>query len=270
MMLRKIIGIATLFLLVDLSMSAQFDSAPLKAKYGKVRFHSEGRKANWFLSIGGGEQTFFSGNFPPKGQIIHPGATLSIGKMLSPEWGIRLNTNGGEANSMTQTVSYGTANLDMLLNLSTITGGYHEWRPFEFCLFYGPGYLHTLKYQGLAATSRATFHVGAILSFRMSRFTNLNFEFQQNTTGFPGENGVLSMATAGIHIKIGKRRYTAYVPEELLSEQSYRETLLLEAEIKKLKAQVEQEDRKLKIIMVHDTIYIKHPVKKTSVKPVDQ
>ncbi|MDP4270073.1 MAG: hypothetical protein Q8909_08090 [Bacteroidota bacterium] len=269
MVVRKNIGIITLFLLVNSSMSAQFDSTPLKAKYGKVRFHSEGRKANWFLSFGGGEQTFFSPHFPANGQIIYPGATLSVGKMLSPEWGIRLNTNGGQANSKTHVVRYGTANLDMLLNLSTIIGGYYEWRPFEFSLFYGPGYLQTLKYQGQAATSKTTLHAGAILSFRMSRFTNLNFEFQQNTTGFPGENGVLSMATVGFNIKIGKRRYTAYVPEELLSEQSYRETLQLEAEIKRLKERVEKAENKPKTIMVHDTIYINNPVKKKTFNPVN-
>jgi|GEM_PF-2829567 len=256
-----------LTILPTFSMLAQYDSAPLKAKFGKVRFHSDSRKANWFLSIGGGGQLFLSNNFPQKGNYIHPAASLSFGKMLAPEWGIRMNVNGGEASVITQTIRYGTVNLDMLLHLSTITGGYYEWRPFEFSLFYGPGYLQTLKHLNQKATQQATFHAGAILSFRLSRFTNLNFEFQHNTTGFPGEDGLISMATAGVNIKIGKRRYTAYVPEEILSEQGYRETLLLKAEIDKLKKQVENADKKPKIITVHDTIYIKAPVRKPAPRP---
>ncbi len=247
-----------LFLLITpVILNAQFDSAPLKAKYSKVRFHSDSRSGNWFLQMGGGVQTLFNGNYPQQlKEHIQPTATLSVGKMLAPEWGVRLNTNGGDIVGFKQTVRYGTANIDFLLNLATLARGYREWRFFELTLFSGPGYLHTFSENVGYATDKATLHLGLISSFRLSRIVNLNIEFQNNIVQLPNETGGIGAITAGLNFKIGKRRYTAYVPEETLSYQTYRETLQFQAELQKLKNQVSKMNRKSDTIFIHDTVYI--------------
>lgn len=239
---------------------AQFDSAPLKAKYGKARFHSDSRSGNWFMTLSGGAQSLINGSFPEQPeQQINPSASVSFGKMLAPEWGIRLNANGGEVAGKLQKVRYGTANLDFLLNLATLSRGYREWRFFELTIFGGPGYLHTLSRNVGYPTNKATVHLGMISSFRLSRITNLNIEIQNNIVQLPMEAGGISAITAGLNFKIGKRRYTAYIPEETLSYQTYRETLIFQSEIKRLKDLVNKSNLKPDTIVIRDTVYIQKP-----------
>ncbi|MDO4163103.1 MAG: OmpA family protein [Bacteroides sp.] len=130
-----------------LSGVATFADAQTKEKY-----YSESWKDNWFLSVGVGAQ---AGTNPDSdfGKTVAPLINVSLGKYISPVWGIRGQVYGWQSKQKTaypfldqETVvsrtkrkeNYIGLNADAILNLSNLFGGYKEDRKFEFTLFGGP------------------------------------------------------------------------------------------------------------------------------------
>lgn len=121
----------------------------VSAQEGK-KYVSESWKDNFFISVGAGIQG--TPNPDTKfGKSITPLINVSVGKLITPVWGVRAqgygwssklvtdypfaNYNGDE---VTRKERYFGLNLDGMVNLTNLFCGYKPGRAFEFTLFAGP------------------------------------------------------------------------------------------------------------------------------------
>ncbi len=148
-----------------------FSFNTLAQEDGKKKYYVEKFTDNFFISLGAGAQAcvnpdnFYFGF----GKAITPQITLSVGKLITPVWGVRgqltgwsskLNTdygmswtqkygpNGGEDNYFKRKKNYITLNGDAMVNLSNLFVGYREDRKFEFSIFGGPTLTVAKSFEG--------------------------------------------------------------------------------------------------------------------------
>lgn len=192
---------------------------------------------NWFLGIQGGAAHLFSETSDRVDFFdnIQPTVGLSVGKWMSPVWGLRLNMTGAKLQGYTngfngstwyvgdnytsafntnntylklddanrgdiqQTfwgkektdkhgvngywydVPYVSGSIDMLLNVNNLFAKYNEDRVFNFILFGGLGYAHTLKSDkglGRTAVNNIMGKGGFIADFSVSSAVSINLEGQ--------------------------------------------------------------------------------------------
>lgn len=112
-------------------------------------YYSESCKDNFFISVGVGMQ---AGTNPDSkfGQSITPLVNLSIGKLITPVWGVRGQLYGWQSKQKTAYPFFNTwdkqkrkenyvgINLDGMINLTNLFCGYKPGRVFEGTLFVGP------------------------------------------------------------------------------------------------------------------------------------
>ena len=123
----------------------------LSAQEKKEKYVSEDFKDNIFLSVGVGMQS--TANPDTKfGKSITPLINVSVGKFFNPVWGVRGQIYGWQSkqetaypflntpswNERERKESYVGLNLDAMINLSNLIGGYNPDRKFEFNFFIGP------------------------------------------------------------------------------------------------------------------------------------
>lgn len=134
--------------LVILSLLLVGASATISAQSKDV-YYSESWKDNFFISVGGGIQA--TTNPDTKfGQSITPLVNLSVGKLITPVWGVRGQVYGWKFKQKTaypffniwekqkRTENYVGLNLDGMINLTNLFCGYKPGRVFEGTLFVGP------------------------------------------------------------------------------------------------------------------------------------
>lgn len=128
----------------------------------KEKFYSESAKDNFFISVAGGVQGVVNpDNFDYGfGNIITPVINLSLGKLITPVWGVRGQVagawtslysqyampdgsfNNGMPNGTFNKIKnkhYITLRADGMFNVSNAIGGYNPNRLFTVTAFAGPG-----------------------------------------------------------------------------------------------------------------------------------
>lgn len=143
---KKQIAMKSKLLILSLLLSGVTTLADAQTK---EKYYSESWKDNWFMSIGVGMQ---GGTNPDSkfGKSISPLINLSVGKNITPLWGLRGQIYGWQSkqetafpflatgNPVSRKENYVGFNADAMLNLSTLVCGYNPDRVFELLAFVGP------------------------------------------------------------------------------------------------------------------------------------
>lgn len=194
---------------------------------------------NWFISLGGGVQTFFADHNKQlqwKDRIT-PALDIAIGKWFTPGIGVRGMYTGYSLKGATQNGSYSTGegvpgkdghgywlahqefsymnlHLDVLFNMSNLLCGFKESRLYNVIPYFGFGWLAVLEDASRLPVGAPAREVGANIGlmnqFRLNRHLDLNIDVRGSYIheSLDGESGgrygegILS-ATANLVWKIG-------------------------------------------------------------------
>lgn len=124
------------------------------------KYFGESWKDNFFISVGAGIQG--TPNPDTKfGKSITPLINVSVGKLITPVWGVRLQGYGWSSKlvtdypfaslngpEVTRKETYAGLNLDGMVNLTNLFCGYKPGRAFEFTMFVGPSMNIVKNYSG--------------------------------------------------------------------------------------------------------------------------
>ena len=126
----------------------------------KTAFKHSGAGENWFLTIGGGGQTFFgdqswqSGNPAKTLDHITWQANAALGKWFTPYFALRLKGQGGpltgyvkqiDGSYYKQNMQYYNVHLDAMWNWANYWGVYSPSKVVSFGPYVGLGYAHRLQ-----------------------------------------------------------------------------------------------------------------------------
>ena len=136
--------------------------------------------SNWFFSVGGGAQVLY-GNNDHIGKFrdrVAPTFNVSVGKWVTPGFGLRLQYSGLQAKGFTtsenanyvvggpredgsykQRWDYMNLHGDLMINLNALFGGYNPNRIYEIIPYIGAGWAHAYS---RPHTNSATFNAGII------------------------------------------------------------------------------------------------------------
>lgn len=196
---------------------------------------------NWFLSIGGGAQTYFGDH---NRQLlwknrISPAFDVAVGKWFTPGIGVRGMFSGltikgatqaGGAYSTGEVVTekpfygywlsyqefnYMNLHVDVMLNMTNLCCGFKEERVYNIIPYFGLGWAAVLEdadrlQTDLAPGREVSANIGLINQFRLNRLLDLNIDIRGGYVQdrFDGEDGGrygegLLSATANLVWKIG-------------------------------------------------------------------
>ena len=115
--------------------------ATMNAQNTKEKYYTEKWNDNIFISVGGGIHSINNDGF----NKIAPHFNISLGKLITPTWGVRAQINGVTQHLCMQDVRYYEhnknfigGNIDAMVNLSTLFAGANPDRVFEVYGFVGP------------------------------------------------------------------------------------------------------------------------------------
>lgn len=194
---------------------------------------------NWFLSIGGGAQTYFGDH---NRQLlwknrISPAFDVAVGKWFTPGIGVRGMFSGLTLKGATQGAystgelieekpysgyflsyqefNYMNLHVDVMLNMTNLCCGFKEERVYNIIPYFGLGWAAVLEdadrlQTGLAPGREVSANIGLINQFRLNRLLDLNIDIRGGYVQdrFDGEDGGrygegLLSATANLVWKIG-------------------------------------------------------------------
>lgn len=211
--------------------------ATVASAQSNSRYYAESAKDNYFLGIGVGAQALINPHNADYGygKAITPLFNLSVGKLINPVWGVRLqaaglstklfsnfaNGNEGAFNEYKQ--NYVTLRADGIYNFSNAFAGYNPDRVVDVYGFMGPALQFTKAPIGGNDKTKALINgsLGLGLGFQLSKSLALNIEARGEIGQSPfGDNsckiadGALG-ATAGLTYYIGGKKFVKVVNEEL-------------------------------------------------------
>ncbi|MEG1759919.1 MAG: OmpA family protein [Alistipes sp.] len=185
---------------------------------------------NIFVGIGGGVNIFRGENdsYGSFGKHLAPALDISLGKWITPSFGLRLQYSGLKANGWTSTQSmyakgadgalfrekFGVMNLhgDLLWNISNAISGYKETRTWDFVPFVGAGWARSYgngHYKNEFATT-----IGLLNVVRLCKVVDLTLEARymfvnQRFDGVVHGSRVEGMAsvTVGLSFNLGQKRF---------------------------------------------------------------
>lgn len=115
--------------------------ATMNAQSTKDNYYTPKWSNNIFVSVGGGIHAINNDGF----NKVAPHFNISLGKLITPTWGVRAQVNGLTQHLCMQDVKYYEhnknyigGNIDAMLNLSTLFAGANPNRVFEVYGFAGP------------------------------------------------------------------------------------------------------------------------------------
>lgn len=194
---------------------------------------------NWFLSIGGGAQTYFGDH---NRQLlwknrISPAFDVAVGKWFTPGIGVRGMFSGLTLKGATQGAystgelieekpysgyflsyqefNYMNLHVDVMLNMTNLCCGFKEERVYNIIPYFGMGWAAVLEdadrlQTGLTPGREVSANIGLINQFRLNRLLDLNVDIRGGYVQdrFDGEDGGrygegLLSATANLVWKIG-------------------------------------------------------------------
>ena len=185
---------------------------------------------NWFIGVAGGVN-IYEGEYDSEasfGKRLAPALDISVGKWITPAFGVRLQYSGLQAKGMTAEQSlyakgangnlfnekFGVMNLqgDFMWNWSNAFCGYKETRVWNISPFVGFGWARSYgndHYRNEFAPS-----VGIYNTFRLGKVVDLTLEARQmfvnqrfeGTVGGSKWEG-MSSVTVGLSFKLGKSNF---------------------------------------------------------------
>ncbi|MGL4293189.1 MAG: OmpA family protein, partial [Bacteroidales bacterium] len=195
---------------------------------------------NMYISGGAGINLFMLQDIPGvnNDRPLTCAGTFAIGKWLTPYTGLRLEFAGAPVKIFNpiagggaekKSVGYFGVYGDFMWDMSNTFGGYNEKRVVSIIPFAGISYMTMLKKNFDGAKPHAfPMSAGIKINFRLSHYVDfyLQDRFSFTSREFDGLSGgnflePMMTATAGITVKFGKNRFTAYNPfeEQLLINQ---------------------------------------------------
>ncbi len=211
--------------------------ATVASAQSNARYYAESAKDNYFIGVGVGAQALINHDNADNGygKAITPLFNVSVGKLINPVWGVRLqaaglttklfsnfaNSNVGPFNEYKQ--NYITLRVDGIYNFSNAFAGYNPERVVDVYAFMGPALQFTKapiagndKVKALINGS-----VGLGLGFQVSKSLALNIEARGEVGQSPfGDNSCMVAdgalgATAGLTYYFGGKKFVKVVNEEL-------------------------------------------------------
>ena len=231
---------------MSLSAVAQDDEDMEIAPAEKHRVATNGFWQNWFLGAnvtwnafyGEGEPTLVAPfhKFPGGSYYTSLGASLSLGKWLTPVFGLRTKVNAWQMGVKDEGCcadKYWTANEQLLVNVSSLFRGYNEQRFWNLIPYVGGG-IHRNMSQRHYST---VFSFGLLNTLRLSPRFSANIELAWNSA--EGRNCGLGMKCRKQHFAlelgltwhIGKNNWRHATDQEAVSA-------LTEGELDALNAQL--------------------------------
>lgn len=234
--MNKKIFLTALACLVFGATFAQTSTVEEKIEYNADKYRVETNRFwhNWFFGIGGGAQILFSDHDQHADFLDRwaPALDVTVGKWLTPEFGLRLMYSGLQAKGATQNGIYSTGeavpgkgghgywlteqkfnmgniHADVLFNVSNLICGYNPNRFWNVIPHAGLGWAMIYDSPGI---NEVTANVGIMNTFRLNDAFELNLDvkgllvddrFDADEGGHPRE-GMLA-ATIGITYKFEKR-----------------------------------------------------------------
>ena len=237
-----------LLVIASLSMSAmaQDDDNMNIAPAEKHRVATNGFWQNWFLGAnvtwsafyGEGERSLVAPfrKFPSGTYYNSLGASLSLGKWLTPVFGLRTKINAWQMGKEDQGLGgdkYWTANEQLLVNVSSLFRGYNEQRFWNIIPYVGGGVFRNMT-QSHYSTA---FSLGLLNTLRLSPRFSANVELAWNS--FEASNRGLALKNRNQHFAfevgltwhIGKNNWKHATDQEAVSA-------LTEGELDALNAQL--------------------------------
>lgn len=195
---------------------------------------------NWFIGVGGGVN-IYEGEYDSKasfGKRLAPALDISVGKWITPAFGVRLQYSGLQAKGMTNEKSiyakglngnyynekFGVMNLhgDFMWNWSNSFCGYKETRVWNFSPFVGFGWARSYgngNYENEFAPS-----IGIYNSFRLGKVVDLTLEARQMFVNERFEGAIggskwegMTSVTVGLSFKLGKSNFKRVKPVDYSS-----------------------------------------------------
>lgn len=212
--------------------------ATLATAQNNSRYYAESAKDNFFISIGAGAQACVNPDNMDYGfgKVITPNFTISLGKLINPVWGVRLQAAGlkttlfskfnAPANGYNEykNKKYAAVYADALFNVSNALAGYNPDRIFDLYAFAGPGLTISKPFLGVdqdKVKALVNGSVGLGGKFNVSKSVDINLEARGTVSQAPfGDvsskvaDGSVSL-TAGISYFFGGKKFVKVVNEDL-------------------------------------------------------
>lgn len=185
---------------------------------------------NWYFGIGGGINIYTgeSDKLASFGKRIAPALDVTIGKWITPDYGMRIQYSGLSARGATHSGApfangllkgslykekFSVMNLhsDFMWNVSNSLFGYKE-RMWNFIPFLGGGIAHA--WNGTASNSELAVSAGFVNTFTITNRIDLTLEARQmfvnqRFDGVAGGSRIegMSSVTVGVNYKFGKKGF---------------------------------------------------------------
>ena len=224
------------------------------------KYFSESWKDNFFISVGAGIQG--TPNPDTKfGKSITPLINVSVGKLITPVWGVRAQGYGWSSKlvtdypfaslngpEVTRKETYAGINVDGMVNLTNLFCGYNEDRVWNFIPFIGGGLGRSCTYNDYAVG----FTLGILNEFWVNKRLAINFEvgwnrYESDICGMPAEMGSGIMnhpnhvyAEVGVTYNLGKRRWNKVPDVDAIKALSQSQIDALNAQLADEKAENER------------------------------
>ncbi|MDR0891275.1 MAG: OmpA family protein [Mediterranea sp.] len=227
-----------LLLLLTLVMSStcllaqQKENRDAKGNILRGPYETNSFWSNWFIGVGGGVNVY-EGEHNSKasfGKRLAPTLDVTVGKWLTPEYGVRLQYNGLSSKGITypgelyaekemydatyakQKFNYFNFHTDFMWNLSNAFFGFNEKRVWNFTPFLGFGWARSSANDLKDNEMSAAF--GVLNTFRLGKRVDLTLEARQlivnqrfdKEVGDSRGEGMTSL-TLGLSVKLGKTRW---------------------------------------------------------------
>ena len=237
-----ILAIASL----SLSVMAQYDDNMNIDPAEKHRVATNGFWQNWFLSANVTWSTFYGEGerslvapfrkFPSGTYYSGLGASLSLGKWLTPVFGLRTKVNAwqmGKEDNGRGGDKYWTANEQLLINATSLFRGYDEQRFWNIIPYIGAGIHRNMTYSHYSTA----LSLGLLNTLRLSRRFSANIELAWNSVEASNRGLALKRRNqhfafeVGLTWHIGKSNWRHATDQEAVSA-------LTEGELDALNAQL--------------------------------
>ena len=236
--------------------------------------------SNWYIGVGGGINVY-EGEYDNKtsvGNRIAPALDVSLGKWITPSYGIRLQYAGLKAKGLTgesgmyakgmhrgyYKEEFNVSNLhaDFMWNWSNGFIGFNEKRVWNVIPYVGFGWARS--WGNSTHDNEIAANIGILNTFRLGKRVDLTLEgrqmivkecFDGTMDGSKGEG--MSSVTLGLNVKLGKTRFERVKKVAPADYSSYNERInalraknhALNTEAQRLAAELEAaKNRKLEVV----------------------
>lgn len=206
--MRKIFLLTAAAVMFATAVSAQRDRSGVDHQNLRGPFITNSFGENWFISIGAGVNTWYrpvltDGETFRGFDRVKPVYQLSIGKMVHPYWGFRVQGNYGNIETNTSIHGMYTRHYDpanpadkyllkfdywdvegaALFHFSNAVGGYKAARFYNAILFAGTGYMQSSGRDGFDnkhTSNHLAFNFGLLNTLRLARCLDFYVELKAN------------------------------------------------------------------------------------------